>query len=115
MGVFSGRGGPPCHTALGQLAPSPLLSSCLLLLTGGDSGDGASCVGSRAGISPWGHLPGAHPHPSNLLLDSGLSPHLGDGDTPQKGACSAPQTSRGACTLALAMGSVPWPPVELFL
>lgn len=78
------------------------------LLTGDDNRDGASWVGSGAGISAQGHPLGAHPHPRNLLLDSGLSPRVGDRDTP-KGSlpsapdlpgCLCPGVGDGLCSLA---------------
>lgn len=95
----------------------PITSALIFspVLPGGDSGDRASCIGSGAGISLQDHpLPSTHPHPRNLLLESGLSPHLWDGDTP-KGSLPSTQTCQGVCTLASVMGSVPWPLVELFL
>lgn len=101
---------PHCCGQSGTITP-PEFMSCPLI-TGGDSGDGASCVGSGAGISPLGQSCCFHPH--NLLQDSGLSPHLRV-ETPQKRPCLALQTFQGACALALAMGSIPWPLVELFL
>lgn len=101
---------PHCSGQTGTITPPELMS--YLFLTGGDSGDRASCVGSRAGILPWGQSHCLHPY--NLLQDSGLSPHLRV-ETPQKGPCLVPQTFQGACALALAMGSIPWPLIELFL
>lgn len=83
---------PRCSWPAGTITPPELMSSPLL--TGGDSGDGASCVGSRAGISPRGLPPASHPGPRNLLLDSGLSPRMGGRGHPEREPAQCPRPAR---------------------